>query len=122
MKRAKSKPSPGRFEQVKQTNLDALAHQDYPFEDLIGKLDLPRDMSRNPLFQVMVTTEDPDKETLELENLRITPYESNQGTAKFDLTLGGFTDQEGLGLQFEYAADLFKKKQLKSGAPGSCGF
>ncbi|MGW7767302.1 surfactin non-ribosomal peptide synthetase SrfAB, partial [Bacillus velezensis] len=108
----------GLLEQVKQTNLDALAHQDYPFEDLIGKLDLPRDMSRNPLFQVMVTTEDPDKETLELENLRITPYESNQGTAKFDLTLGGFTDQEGLGLQFEYAADLFKKETIEKWSAG----
>ncbi|APH47821.1 non-ribosomal peptide synthetase [Bacillus amyloliquefaciens] len=108
----------GLLERVKQTNLDALAHQDYPFEDLIGKLDLPRDMSRNPLFQVMVTTEDPDKETLELENLRITPYESNQGTAKFDLTLGGFTDQEGLGLQFEYATDLFKKETIEKWSAG----
>ncbi|MBT2713977.1 surfactin non-ribosomal peptide synthetase SrfAB, partial [Pseudomonas sp. ISL-88] len=106
------------LEQVKQTNLDALEHQDYPFEDLIGQLDLPRDMSRNPLFQVMVTTEDPDKETLDLENLHITPYQSNQGTAKFDLTLGGFTDEEGLGLQLEYATDLFKKETIEKWSDG----
>ncbi|WP_411801495.1 non-ribosomal peptide synthetase, partial [Bacillus atrophaeus] len=98
------------LEQVKHTNLEALEHQDYPFEDLIGKLELARDMSRNPLFNVMVTTEDPDKEQLQLENLKITPYQADQGTSKFDLTLGGFEDENGIGLQLEYATDLFKKE------------
>ncbi|NEU02766.1 hypothetical protein G3563_27330, partial [Escherichia coli] len=44
------------LELAKQTNLSALEHQEYPFEDLVNQLDLPRDMSRNPLFNVMVTT------------------------------------------------------------------
>ncbi|OLQ51131.1 non-ribosomal peptide synthetase, partial [Bacillus licheniformis] len=98
------------LEQAKQTNLSALEHQEYPFEDLVNQLDLPRDMSRNPLFNVMVTTENPDKEQLTLQNLSISPYESHQGTSKFDLTLGGFTDENGIGLQLEYATDLFSKE------------
>ncbi|MCY8123190.1 condensation domain-containing protein, partial [Bacillus spizizenii] len=98
------------LEQAKQTNLSALEHQEYPFEELVNQLDLPRDMSRNPLFNVMVTTENPDKEQLTLQNLSISPYESHQGTSKFDLTLGGFTDENGIGLQLEYATDLFSKE------------
>ncbi|WP_434156468.1 surfactin non-ribosomal peptide synthetase SrfAB [Bacillus subtilis] len=98
------------LEQAKQTNLSALEHQEYPFEDLVNQLDLPRDMSRNPLFNVMVTTENPDKEQLTLQNLSISPYEAHQGTSKFDLTLGGFTDENGIGLQLEYATDLFAKE------------
>ena len=75
---------------MKNNSLAALDHQDYPFEELIAKLDLPRDMSRNPLFNVMLTTEDPDKETLDLDGLIIKPYETSHAAAKFDLTLGAF--------------------------------
>ncbi|MCV0025607.1 surfactin non-ribosomal peptide synthetase SrfAB [Bacillus sp. XT-2] len=98
------------LEQAKETNLSALEHQEYPFEDLVNQLDLPRDMSRNPLFNVMVTTENPDKEQLELQDLTISPYEAHQGTSKFDLTLGGFADENGIGLQLEYATDLFSRE------------
>ncbi|WP_428830276.1 amino acid adenylation domain-containing protein [Bacillus subtilis] len=101
------------LELAKQTNLSALEHQEYPFEDLVNQLDLPRDMSRNPLFNVMVTTENPDKEQLTLQNLSISPYEAHQGTSKFDLTLGGFTDENGIGLQLEYATDLFAKETVE---------
>ncbi|MCY8598341.1 condensation domain-containing protein, partial [Bacillus vallismortis] len=40
----------------------------------------------------------------------MSPYEAHQGTSKFDLTLGGFTDENGIGLQLEYATDLFSKE------------
>ncbi|MDI5790312.1 condensation domain-containing protein [Bacillus licheniformis] len=76
------------FGRGENNSLAALDHQDYPFEELIAKLDLPRDMSRNPLFNVMLTTEDPDKETLDLDGLIIKPYETSHAAAKFDLTLG----------------------------------
>ncbi|MCI4170792.1 condensation domain-containing protein, partial [Bacillus spizizenii] len=80
-------------------NLSALEHQEYPFEDLVNQLALPRAMSRNPLFYVMVTTENPDNEQLTLQNLSFSPYESHQGTSKFDVTVGGFTVGNGVGLQ-----------------------
>ncbi|MHC5290487.1 lichenysin non-ribosomal peptide synthetase LicB [Bacillus licheniformis] len=103
----------GFLEEVKNNSLAALDHQDYPFEELIAKLDLPRDMSRNPLFNVMLTTEDPDKETLDLDGLIIKPYETSHAAAKFDLTLGAFEKDDEIGLQFEYATDLFKKQTIE---------
>ncbi|KAA6449502.1 non-ribosomal peptide synthetase [Bacillus swezeyi] len=101
------------LEDVKHNSLAALDHQDYPFEELIAKLDLPRDMSRNPLFNVMLTVEDPDKETLDLDGLTIKPYDISHAAAKFDLTLGAFEEGESIGLQFEYAIDLFKEETIK---------
>ncbi|MCY7793574.1 condensation domain-containing protein, partial [Bacillus haynesii] len=101
------------LEEVKNNSLAALDHQDYPFEELIAKLDLPRDMSRNPLFNVMLTTEDPDKETLDLDGLTIKPYEISHAAAKFDLTLGAFEKDHEIGLQFEYATDLFQKQTIE---------
>ncbi|MCY8381567.1 condensation domain-containing protein, partial [Bacillus haynesii] len=88
-------------------------HQDYPLEELIEKLPLPRDTSRNPLFNVMLTTEDPDKETLDLDGLTIKPYEISHAAAKFDLTLGAFEKEHEIGLQFEYATDLFQKQTIE---------
>ncbi|QHZ48659.1 non-ribosomal peptide synthetase [Bacillus sp. NSP9.1] len=103
----------GFLEAVKNNSIAALDHQDYPFEELIAKLDLPRDMSRNPLFNVMLTVEDPDKETLDLDGVTIKPYDISHAAAKFDLTLGAFAKEDGLSLQFEYATDLFKKETIK---------
>ncbi|MEC0494506.1 non-ribosomal peptide synthetase [Bacillus glycinifermentans] len=101
------------LEDVKNRSLAALDHQDYPFEELIAKLDLPRDMSRNPLFNVMLTVEDPDKETFDLDGVTIKPYDISHAAAKFDLTLGAFEKDGEIGLQFEYATDLFKKETIR---------
>jgi amino acid adenylation domain-containing protein/non-ribosomal peptide synthase protein (TIGR01720 family) len=40
--------------QVRETVLDAFAHQDAPFEQIVDELQVPRDTSRSPLYQVMV--------------------------------------------------------------------
>ncbi|ANY69397.1 non-ribosomal peptide synthetase [Paenibacillus sp. BIHB 4019] len=98
--------------EAKETCLRALENQSYPFEELVNKLDLPRDMSRNPLFNVMLTVELPDKQELQLERLTIAPYETAHRTAKFDLTLGAFESPAGMGLQLEYATDLFSRETI----------
>ncbi|PZE20566.1 non-ribosomal peptide synthetase [Paenibacillus xerothermodurans] len=95
--------------EVKEASLQAIEHQDYPFEQLINKLDLPRDVSRNPLFNVMLTSENADRDVLRLDRLNIAPYDMPHTTSKFDLTLGAFERADELGLQFEYCCDLFKK-------------
>ncbi|XBP68165.1 condensation domain-containing protein [Bacillus velezensis] len=38
------------LKEIRQTALEAYEHQDYPLEELVDKLGVPRDMSRNPLF------------------------------------------------------------------------
>ncbi|EFM11861.1 amino acid adenylation domain protein [Paenibacillus curdlanolyticus YK9] len=40
--------------EVKRNILEAIEHQDYPFDLLVDKLQLPRDTSRSPLFNVNV--------------------------------------------------------------------
>ncbi len=91
---------------VRESALSAYAHQDLPFERLVEELRPERELSRNPLVQVVFSLDPVEggelAPGLEHEPLRVTTR-----TAKFDLTL--FLEQEAGGLTavLEYATDLF---------------
>ena len=67
--------------------LGAYSHQDLPFDRLVEELHLQRDLSRNPLFQVMFALQNAPLRPLELPGLALTPVEGDSETAHFDLTL-----------------------------------
>ncbi|MEQ4503545.1 amino acid adenylation domain-containing protein, partial [Pseudomonas sp.] len=93
--------------QVKETTLDAYAHQDVPFEKVVEALNPVRDLSRQPLFQVDFTMQNTPVGGLDLPGLTLAPAHLEHVTAKYDLS---FLVQEGpAGLQghIEYATDLF---------------
>ena len=92
---------------VRQTTLGAYAHQDVPFEKLVEALQLPRDLSRPPLFQVMFALQNMPPPRLELDGLTLTPVDVETGSAQFDLTLSLTEDKDGLVAWFEYNTDLF---------------
>lgn len=90
---------------VKKTALEAFGHQDVPFEKLVDVLQLERDLSRAPLFQVAFALQGAPP-TFELGALRVKPFLVDNGTAKFDLTL---MMGEGSSIQcwLEYNTELF---------------
>ncbi|WP_445299506.1 amino acid adenylation domain-containing protein [Microcoleus sp. B3-A4] len=92
---------------VREVALGAYAHQDLPFEKLVEELQLERDLSRNPLFQVMFVLQNAPISALEFRGLSLTPLEVHNGTAKFDLTLELEESAEGIRGWFEYNTDLF---------------
>jgi amino acid adenylation domain-containing protein len=92
---------------VRQAALGAYAHQDLPFEQLVGMLHPDRTSGRTPLFQVMLAPQNGDLPTMESPDLVVTPLESQSGTAKFDLTLLTTETEGGLVARLEYDADLF---------------
>jgi amino acid adenylation domain-containing protein len=92
---------------VKQMALDAYTHQDMPFERLVAEVHLVRDMSRTPLFQVMLALQNAPAIPLKLAGLTLERYESPRETAKFDLTLDIVEVGTGLVGSFEYNTDLF---------------
>ncbi|WP_426414580.1 plipastatin non-ribosomal peptide synthetase PpsC [Bacillus subtilis] len=109
------KPFVQYLQEVRETALEAFEHQDYPFEELVDKLELTRDMSRNPLFDVMFVLQNMDQESLELNELCLKPAAHNgHQTSKFDLTL--YTQEQPHGLltfQMEFSTDLYKKKTIE---------
>ncbi|MFD8783727.1 amino acid adenylation domain-containing protein [Kitasatospora sp. NPDC059599] len=94
---------------VRETALGAFAHQDVPFERLVDELAAERDLSRNPLFQVMFVYNGAGAGTeFGGAGLRATPYATPWHSAKFDLTLHLTEQPDGsLSGVVEYATALF---------------
>ncbi|WP_051250928.1 non-ribosomal peptide synthetase [Paenibacillus harenae] len=101
------------LEEVKQSALAALDNQHYPFNTLVEKLNLPRDLSRNPLFDTMFSLQNIDMDTRELTGLRIEPFHFEGGAAKFDLSLEATETEDELIISFEYGTALFKRETIE---------
>jgi len=98
---------------VRERCLNAYAHQELPFEMLVEDLRPDRDLSRNPLFQVMLVLQNAPEQPFTLHGLRLTPVEVDRGAALLDLTLWVYETPEGLSGSFEYATDLFDRTTIE---------
>lgn len=92
---------------AKDTALNAYANADLPFEKLVDELHPRRDLSYNPLFQVMLVYQEETSVLQRLPGLTTEVIPVDGGVAKFDLTLFVTRQAEGLRLAMEYASDLF---------------
>ncbi|MBP2646106.1 MAG: amino acid adenylation domain protein, partial [Firmicutes bacterium] len=101
------------LQEVKENALSAYEHQDYQFEELVDKLDIPRDLSRNPLFSTLFTLQNMDIGVLEIGDLKFSAYELDNNTAKFDLTLRAIEKNNRLHFTWEYYSKLFKKETVE---------
>src|SRR4030095_3348218 len=93
---------------LRDASLEAYSNQDLHFEQLLEALQLERDLSRTPLFQVMFTLENERRQSLEMPGLEVVPLEVDSGTAKFDLSLLMAETAQGLEGVLEYNTDLFE--------------
>ena len=72
---------------VREVTLGAYAHQDLPFEKLVEELQPQRDLSHNPLFQVMFALQNTPRSDMKLHGLTLSSFQVDNGTSRFDLTL-----------------------------------
>ena len=93
--------------QVKATALEAYAHQDIPFEQVVDVLQVERQLSHNALFQVMFILHNTPRTAVTLSDLTITALELTNNAARFDLSLDMYETEAGLTGVFEYNTDLF---------------
>ncbi|HEX3130862.1 MAG TPA: amino acid adenylation domain-containing protein, partial [Thermoanaerobaculia bacterium] len=100
---------------VRDAALGAWAHQDLPFEKLVEALAPERDLSRNPLVQVLFAFQETVRMAVDLgPGLAVTPEDVDTGTSKFDLSLF-LSESSGGGLlaEVEYATDLFEPATIR---------
>lgn len=92
---------------VRDVALGAIAHQELPFEKLVEELLPERDLSRNPLFQVVFQLEQVSDQPPASADHGGSIWSTETGTAMFDLAFNLVASRRGLNGRIEYSTDLF---------------
>ena len=101
------------IEQLKSTLFEAYNNEEAPFENVLKKLQLKRNLSISPLFQVMFNLLNAHNEKLDFEGAQVEYLDIPRKIAKYDLSLIMSERNEELYGVFEYNSDLFKKSTIE---------
>jgi amino acid adenylation domain-containing protein len=117
------------LKEVKERTLEAFENQDYPFEYLVNKVETHRDISRNPLFDVLFLFTEVNREAIEkseeLSHLstkkplnkvnsgKQTTIKFESNVSRFDMTLNVVIKEEDFYFDFIYCTKLFKKETIE---------
>ena len=93
--------------QVRERTLGAIQHQDLPFENLVEALRVERDMSRNPIYQVLFAFQNVPPSAMAARGLSLSRYEVMESTSREDLELDMRETPQGLAGWFGYDEALF---------------
>src|SRR5205085_4845043 len=92
---------------VREVCLAAYAHQELPFEQLVEALHPARDLSRNPLFQVLFALQNAPLDDMELPGLTLQRLPVESGMVQFDMSLLLGKAASGLTGMLRYSTELF---------------
>ena len=111
--------------QVRQTVIEALAHQDYPFSLLVQRLQLEQDSSRSPLFQayfilqnfqgaqnVQKMLSSRKKTVVNWGQWEVEPFALAQYESLFDLTLELIEEDSSMQGFLKYNTDIFDEQTI----------
>jgi amino acid adenylation domain-containing protein len=97
---------------VRTLYLDADAHHELPFEQLVDEMHPARDVSRQALFQLAFAVQNTPDEAISVPGLTITRIETHTATSKFDMTTT-LTEADGVWQGcIEYSTDLFDRDTI----------
>jgi len=99
---------------VQRGVLDLYAHRAAPFDKIVQKLKVERNLSYSPLFQVMLNWRDRDQMLpfIGLEGLAIDSVMSSAATSKFDMLLFATDIGDEVWLELEYNSDIYDEGRI----------
>ncbi|WP_123062640.1 non-ribosomal peptide synthetase/type I polyketide synthase [Paenibacillus amylolyticus] len=105
----------GFLQELKQNTLDAFAHQEYPFNELVTQLGLKRELNRNAIFDVCFDYQNMELHDLELHGLQFSSIPVETGVSTYDLLLTCQENREQQVIEgyIEYALDLFRGETVE---------
>ena len=98
---------------LKKNALNAYENQDYQFDELVEKLDIRKDLSRNALFDTMFVLQNIDMEEIDIEGMLLKPYRFGLDISKFDITLTAVETEAEIEFNLEYCTKLFKRETIE---------
>ena len=99
---------------LKDICFNAYKYQSYPFELLVRKLNIPRNTSRNPIFDTIFVFQNTMKFDAKFKDLNVSYYSNDNKVSKFDLSLEIVPNSKGFDINFEYCTDLFTRKFIQT--------
>jgi amino acid adenylation domain-containing protein len=99
--------------QVRRTCLEAFEHQHYPFDRLVGDLRVERDLSRSPVFDVMMILQNQNDAPPAFEEIQSGFLVEHTGTSKVDITFCCKDLGDEIWVNLEYSTDLFREDRMR---------
>lgn len=100
------------LDRVRDTALGAYDHKELPFEDIVRALNPDRDLSINPIFQVLFVYEGEPLKKVDLPQLKFENLDVEKVTSKFDLSLMIWPSEEGFDGFIEFNSDIFESATI----------
>ena len=97
---------------VKRVLLNAYEHQIYPFIRLVKNLNLPRDLSRTPLFTTTFNLDEARAES-GLLSQKVDSANNHQSTTQFDISWNITQTDSGFLVECQYNTDLFESQTIQ---------
>ncbi|MBQ6659884.1 MAG: amino acid adenylation domain-containing protein [Lachnospiraceae bacterium] len=116
----RGKPSPQKsftafLQEIRETALRAYENQEYPFEKLVEDIDVKRNISRNPIFDVLFNFQKNEAAGMELDGKKVEYVSIGKHTvAKLDLNFTIWEQGEGYEFGLEYCTALFSEETAVS--------
>jgi amino acid adenylation domain-containing protein/FkbH-like protein len=101
------------LQRARSSAMGAYAHQELPFEKLVEELRPERDLSRNPLFQVMLILQNVPAIEPTFAGAAVSAFLVPAETSKFDLTLIAVEADDAVRATFEYNTELFEASTIE---------
>ena len=90
-----------------------LENQDYQYDEIVEKIGVKRNQSREALTDIMFTMQNIDFSEIEIKELKIKPLNLGSNDAKFDILLSASDEGDSIALAFNYRTSLYKKETME---------
>ncbi|WP_194972389.1 non-ribosomal peptide synthetase [Aquiflexum lacus] len=101
------------LKEIRATALDAFEFQQIPFEMVVESLGQKRDLSRNPVFQILFVLQNISKNEVLLDDVLISEEPYEHFTSKFDMTFELIEVDSGMEGIAEYNTDLYRPDTIE---------
>ena len=98
--------------EVKENSIQALAHQDYPYGELVKKLNIAPG-GRNPLFDIMFAYQSEEMTEVIFGDKKAELLQIPITSSKYDITFSVLPQEKDVVLAAEYCTDLYRESTIK---------
>jgi non-ribosomal peptide synthetase component F len=101
------------LKEVKKNTLNAFENQSYPFGQLINKITIEKDLSRNPLYDAELIVQNYEVPKLKIDKLKFTPYARDSNQTQVDLGLVAIELGEIITIDLNYCTKLYRRDTME---------